>query len=167
MQRSLIFVVLTLGLLGIALTLWFLPYTKIFIIYHAPISFWGKVIDQDKRPVEGANIHYEAIDHYFGPSTAYAGFSDQNGLFSITGIGGAGLYVRVSKDGYYLLGEKSMRGFHTGSSDMPSQDNPAIFELRKRGQTEYIIMIQRYVKIPRCGVSIGCSHLGAAWRQEV
>jgi hypothetical protein len=131
--------------------------SKIITVFSAPISFWGKVIDQNKQPVEGANIHYEAIDHYFGQSTAYQGSSDHDGLFSINGIGGAGLYVRVSKDGYYQLGEKSMRGFHTGSNDMPSRDNPVIFELRKRGETEQIIMIQKIVKIPRNGTPTSMS----------
>ena len=128
--------------------------SKIIHVFSAPISFWGKVIDQDKQPVEGANIHYEAIDHYFGPSSAYQGSSDENGLFSINGIGGAGLYVRVSKDGYYELGVKSMRGFHTGSNDMPSPDNPAIFELRKRGPTEFLIVKGIGHKIARDGTPI-------------
>jgi hypothetical protein len=121
----------------------FSPIGKIYLIYHAPISFWGKVIDQNQKPIEAVNVHYEAVDHYFGPSTAYQGTSDSSGLFSINGVGGAGLYVGVSKDGYYQLGEKSMRGFHTGSSDMPTKENPAIFELRKIGKTENLIYFRR------------------------
>ena len=121
-------------------------------IYSSPISFWGKVIDQNQRPIPDAKISYGAVDKYFSDNgSKYKGRSDENGLFSIVGIHGIALYVEISKDGYYQMGEKSMRGFANGSNEMPTKDNPAIFELRKRGQTEPLIMIERNVKIPRDG----------------
>jgi len=117
--------------------------SKIIRMMQAPISFWGKVIDQNKQPVSDANVLYTAANHYFAGGTNYHGSSDENGLFSITDIQGMALFVEVSKDGYYQVGEKSMRSFP--QAQMPSKDNPAIFELRKKGQAENLIYMRKDV----------------------
>jgi len=115
--------------------------SKIVRMVHAPISFWGKVIDQDKNPVPDANVLYSAADHYFGTGDKYQGSSDGSGLFSITDIQGMALFVEVSKDGYYQVAEKSMRSFP--QAHLPSKDDPAIFELRKKGQAENLIYMRK------------------------
>ena len=71
--------------------------------FKTPISFYGKVIDEKGNPIEGADVKFSAHDQT-NPSiqsSHYSCTSDKDGLFSVTGIHGAGLYVEVSKRGYY------------------------------------------------------------------
>jgi len=102
---------------------------KIAQVFSAPIDFWGKVIDQHGDPVIGAAIHYSAADKYFKDGTKYEGTCDGQGLFSISNIKGAGLFVSVAKSGYYGS-EKSGGSFGYGSPSgeaPPSKEKPAIF----------------------------------------
>jgi flagellar basal body-associated protein FliL len=128
---------------------------KIVQVFNASIDFWGKVIDQDGNPVVGAAVHYSAADKYFKDGTKYEGTSDERGLFSISNIKGAGLYVRVSKDGYYHIDEKSARSFGYGSPSgeaPPSKQQPAILVLQKMGETEPLIKLETGgVLVPKDG----------------
>lgn len=117
---------------------------KIVQVYSASIDFWGKVIDQHGNPVDGAAVHYSVDDKYFRDGTKYEGTSDGQGLFSLSNIKGAGLYVRVAKVGYYHIGEKSARSFGYGTPSgeaPPSKQKPAIFVLQKMGETEPLIKL--------------------------
>src|ERR1700677_3227028 len=64
-----------------------------------PIEFYGKVIDQNERPVTGASV--ELIWTQFYPEKSYATnlLTDDGGLFSLQNVIGAGLGVSVSKVG--------------------------------------------------------------------
>jgi hypothetical protein len=118
--------------------------SKIVQVFSASIEFWGKVIDQHGNPVVGATVHYSAADKYFKDGTKYEGASDERGLFSISNIKGAGLYVRVSKDGYYHIDDKSAHSFGYGSPSgeaPPSKQQPAVFVLQKMGATEPLIKL--------------------------
>jgi len=154
MRQTLITAVACFAIVGLVIACWLSPVLFIHQIYQSPISFWGKVVDQNQQPVDGVHIHYEAVDRPWESGDKYDGSSDETGLFLISGVHGIGLYVRVSKEGYYQLGDKSMRGFHTGSSDMPTKDNPAIFELRKMGETEPLIVKGVGKKIARDGTPV-------------
>lgn len=117
---------------------------KIVQAFSAPIDFWGKVIDQHGDPVIGAAAHYSAADKYFKDGTKYKGTSDAQGLFSISNIKGAGLFVNVAKQGYYGT-EQSGRSFGYGTSSgeaPPTKENPAIFVLHKMGETEPLIKLE-------------------------
>jgi hypothetical protein len=130
---------------------------KILTVFSAPIEFYGKVIDQTGEPVQSAKVYYSAADQYFGKSSKYEGVSDTQGLFSIKGIKGAGLYVEVSKPGYDRLPNKSYGGFGYGmpsGNSPPSKDNPAIFVLRKKGQSEPLISEDRDVKVSKDGTPV-------------
>lgn len=116
---------------------------KILQAFKAPITFYGRVIDEEKQPVAGAKVHYSAADQYFGDSSKYESISDESGFFSITGINGAGLYVNVAKDGYYGTNE-SGAGFGYGvpsGRQPPSKESPAIFVLRKKGIADSLIHV--------------------------
>src|SRR4051812_42251660 len=66
-------------------------------VFNSPISFFGKVQDQDAAPIDGANVEFGAVDKFWESGSNYHATSDANGLFSINGIKGAGLTVAVSK----------------------------------------------------------------------
>jgi len=131
---------------------------KIVTVFSAPISFFGKVVDQTGQPVAGAKVHYSAADRYFGDSSKYEGISDTDGFFSITGIKGAGLYVSVYKDGYdgtKQSGDSFGYGMASGSQP-PSKESPAIFVLRKKGPAEPLAVVSsRQYETPKDGTIVG------------
>ena len=127
--------------------------------FSGPIEFYGKVIDQIGQPIEGAKVHYSAADQYFGGSSKYEGVSDRRGLFSISGIKGAGLYVSVSKDGYQgtkRSGDSFGYGVPSGRP-APSQGEPAIFVLRKTANAEPLILTDKDVVVPPDGRPVSVS----------
>ncbi len=133
---------------------------KIITAFNAPISFYGRVIDQYGQPVSDAKIHYSAADQYFGDSSKREGTSAADGTFSINGIKGAGLYVSVYKDGYDGT-PRSGAGFGYGvptGNRPPSEASPAVFLLRKKGLAVPLLVISsRQYEIPKTGQSVGVS----------
>jgi hypothetical protein len=116
-------------------------------IYSAPISFYGRVQDQFGNPIDNARIDYGAIDKFWANGTNYHGFSDKDGYFSLSGIGGAGLTVGVNKDGYDGIKGKSYQvfGYGMGVDEYrkapPTKDAPAVFTLRKMAPADAVVFI--------------------------
>ena len=79
---------------------------------NASIAFYGRVVDQDGKPLEGVEVRYEssAIPLHpvpWGSTELRKGFrnTDGNGLFSIDGIRGASLTLpSLHKEGYREAG---------------------------------------------------------------
>jgi hypothetical protein len=128
--------------------------------FLTPISFWGKVVDQDGAPVPGATISFGANDHPnpMGGGSNHSRTSDANGLFSIAGIHGVSLFVKVSKEGYYQLSE-SQAGFDyvirgNSSLPLPSASKPALFVLKKKGEAAKLAVKGFRVSIPKDGTPV-------------
>jgi hypothetical protein len=127
-------------------------------VLAAPITFYGRVIDQNGDPVVGADVGYSALDRFMQPGTGYTGTSDKNGEFSISSINGARLSVNVRKKGYYFIDGKSNAAFAYGTGpdgyfqSPPVKGKPAIFILQKMGATEPLIYVgTRYYKVTKNG----------------
>jgi hypothetical protein len=134
---------------------------RVQAIMTTPITFYGKVVDQNGDLVPYANIGYSALDTFMEPGSSYSGKSDERGLFSITGIKGARLSVNVRKEGYYFIDGKSNAAFAYGTGpdgyfrEPPTKRNPAIFFLQKVGETEPLVQLSsRTYKIQRNGTPI-------------
>jgi hypothetical protein len=160
--------------LGIFLGLGRLPprnALKYASLFWTPISFYGKVIDEKGNPVEGADVKFVAGDQMnpYGKNSQYSGKSGKEGMFSISWIHGASLYVEVSKNGYYRT--PSFDG-HRGSSDgfpydgirgktdppIPTPDKSAIFVLRKRGLAASLVQVLKGpVMVPKDGSPVKIS----------
>jgi hypothetical protein len=129
----------------------------IHALMQTPITFCGKVVDEKGSPIAGAKatLYPADNDNTSGPGSKYERTSDGNGLFSITGIHGLGLAVDVSKEGYYQLHQsRGNFGYATGTGEMPphrDSNNPAIFVLRKMGETEALIVAKKEVSLARDG----------------
>lgn len=123
-----------------------------------PITFYGKVVDEKGHPISGAKADLSAADHPMGAGSKYERITDENGLFSITGIHGLGMVAQVSKEGYYTLPQsRGNFGYATGAGESaPHRDpnNPAIFVLRKRGETEPLIAQKFHTEIPKNGTPV-------------
>ena len=109
---------------------------KILSVLATPITFYGKVIDQNGGAVSNANVTYGTIDKFDADGSHFESKSDANGYFSISGIKGAVLTVGVWKDGYYSIDSKSDAAFAYGvgpdatRKEPPTRENPALFILQ-------------------------------------
>lgn len=127
-----------------------------------PIEFFGKVVDQNEAPIEGADITLTPTDSLIGSTMNLRHLkSDANGFFSITDLHGVSLGVDVRKDGYYRpekwggkIGWSAQfdypvdlgRGRH-----IPRKDSPVIFHLYKPTQTEALIHTSKNCQMPKDG----------------
>jgi len=73
--------------------------------YSSPIDFWGKVIDAEGNPVEGASVKIivsnDASWSFDGGSNSnYTKNTDKNGLFKLLGKKGAALSASAMCEGY-------------------------------------------------------------------
>jgi hypothetical protein len=79
---------------------------------NVPIAFYGRVVDQDSRPLQGVTVKYTltsipTIPVLWGPSETKdeTCVSDQNGLFAVEGRRGSGLDITgLAKQGYRKSG---------------------------------------------------------------
>ena len=112
--------------------------------WQAPIEFYGKVVDEDTNPIEGANVQFQWSE---SPTQNVAKTSvtksDPDGLFSFQGERGRSLDVSVSKEGYYSSRKDKIGYMYALADDIfsPSISNPVIFHLRKKGKGESLIHI--------------------------
>lgn len=120
--------------------------------WKTPIEFYGKVIDEQNQPVPEAEVEAEWV----GTSQKYGGdgvgkmkvTSGTNGLFSVNGIEGKRLLVRVSKEGYYRRkswndGAFEYGGFWLEEFIEPDRNNPVIFHLVKRPVAEPTLRVRQ------------------------
>jgi hypothetical protein len=131
-------------------------------VFTTPISFYGQVVDDAGKAISGASIKLMVADKPWGKSSVYEQLSDNQGFFSLTGARGAGLAVDISKQGYYSTAKARGRFVYGGvrSRDDPANpttQSPAIFVLRKMGETEPLLAIDRDVMIPKNGQPVEIS----------
>ncbi len=109
-------------------------------LYQQPIDFTGIVTDEKNAPVEGAFVHFEALDSTTGGHTDYAAETDHGGFFRGPAMRGRALLVTVAKEGYYTIPFLS-DGFFVHEGPEPSMHwklmpqeagTPAAFVLRAR-----------------------------------
>ncbi len=141
-------------------------------VFHKPIVFNGKVIDEKGNPVSDANVKYDANNNPdpMGRGSEGTTMTDARGLFSIHSQG-IGLFVRVSKVGYYdvptsddnhRIGSyaRFSNAERIGKSDLaiPRSERPTIFVLRKKGEAASLIRVsERPVKVPKNGAPVEIS----------
>jgi len=114
------------------------------------IVFYGKVVDENENAVAGAEIKFAVHDLSKSARTEYQTVSDANGLFSLTGIQGRWMGINLSKDGYYTpVKENRSYEYYNRFAKIaePDLDNPVVFHLRKKGDAEAMIHLEKQVPI--------------------
>jgi hypothetical protein len=125
--------------------------------WKVPIEFYGKVIDQDHRPVADATIHFQWTDLSPKGTSNHTTVSDSNGIFALRGKHGKSLGVRVGKVGYYTVdGGQGMVGFEYASPYEewfyePDEALPVIFRLLKKGAAEPLLQCSVELELPGNG----------------
>ncbi len=136
---------------------------KVMTVLSTPIVFYGKVIDQNGKPVSKARIGYGVLDKFNEPGSNYHNYTNEKGYFEMSGIRGAVVTVTASKEGYYYIEDKSSQSFAYGigpdssTKPPPTKDNPAVFVLQKKGETEPLIRWEKNVLISRTGSPVEIS----------
>jgi len=125
---------------------------------NAPITFYGKVVDQNGSPVPFARAAYGLLDKFNESGSNGHVDADANGFFTIQGVRGAAIGVNVSKSGYYQIHKVSDQYFSYGSGGdsmskpPPPRDNPAVFVLQKMGEKVPLVYAgTRYYKVSKDG----------------
>lgn len=131
---------------------------KISEIFSAPISFFGKVVDEDGRPIQGASVQYVIADRLYESGNSFSGVSGADGRFSISGLRGATLGVAVRKSGFHFIDGQSSRTFAFGvpadstRNAPPKESDPAVFVLRKMGESQPLLHVKaRQIDLPKDG----------------
>ncbi|MBI2813877.1 MAG: hypothetical protein HYX71_06305 [Opitutae bacterium] len=109
--------------------------------FNTPITFYGIVLDEKDLQVSAPTVLYASIDGSFDGERKLQG--DQGGRFTISGIRGKYLDVKVAHPGYYEIGE-SRRRFTYASNDRgpdfkPDPAKSEIFRLRKKGEAAELV----------------------------
>jgi hypothetical protein len=85
-------------------------------------------------------------------------FTDDQGLFSITGKTGRGITIRVSKDGYYTPKQQQISfdyaGFWEANYHQPDPHHPVLFHLRKKQQGEVLSRGEIHPMLPPNGAPV-------------
>lgn len=124
--------------------------------WKRPIEFFGKVVDEQNKPVDGASIRFVWSDlSSKGTSEAHT-FSDVDGLFCLKGVRGKGLSVHISSADHYVSQSRNQFAFEYADPDepifhIPDPNNPVIFHLRRKGQTERLVVMRSNLNIPGVG----------------
>lgn len=128
---------------------------KLLDFYSAPISFYGKVVDENGLPIGGARIKLVVADKPLTDGTDHERLSHSNGLFELTTTG-ADVGVWVSKEGYYSTAESKgyfEYGFGYRQTN-PTPDKPAMFVLRKMGETEKLVHLSKSIRVLKDGTPV-------------
>lgn len=109
--------------------------------YNTPIVFYGLVLDQFDQPVPNARVEYDSVGGSFEGDRELV--TDAQGRFTITGIRGKRLRIRVTHAGYYNKDYGSSyyvyAGNDRGPDFKPDPSKPEIFRLRKKGEAAELV----------------------------
>ncbi len=121
--------------------------------WRTPIEFYGKAVDENNSPVEGVKIEFSCTDLSSAGNSYYRTTSDASGLFSLKNVQGKLLVVRISKEGYYTSKKENNSFNYVGENVnfVPDSNNPIVFHLRKKGQAEPLIGLDKDFQISISG----------------
>lgn len=134
-------------------------------IFHTSMTLYGRVEDQDGKPIPNASVNLYPLDHpdYRKTSGKITIVSDEDGKFFVTGLKGASLGVSVFKEGYIHLSPLSHPsssytvGYARGSESGRRYSNPKtplIMRLQNPGRMEPLIYVWKRWKLPIDGTPL-------------
>ncbi len=137
-------------------------FLKILEREQVPLDFYGRVVDENGDGVPGATVEVSASQfnilkaaEMFVEAKKLKLQTDPLGNFSVTGLRGYSLVVRVEKDGYFTSAENPSGFGYVGA---PKQNfrgdpqKPVVFRLaRKRGAEPLLYHRYKAFEVPRDG----------------
>src|SRR5436190_4368625 len=79
--------------------------------WKIPIRFYGRVVDENERPVAGVDVHFQWTDLSPKGTSVADSKSDAHGFFSLENVDGKSLLVRLLKPGYYTTDARNQVNF--------------------------------------------------------
>jgi len=132
-----------------------------FYDWKIPIKFYGKVLDQYSRPVSEATVHLQWVNRQGSEGVGESVIeTDGNGQFSLDGVKGKHLGVKISKEGYYdVSGAENQIDFEYANPGeqtfyQPNAVDPVIFHMRKKGAVEQIVKKSLELQPPGSGAPV-------------
>jgi Carboxypeptidase regulatory-like domain len=111
--------------------------------WKMPINFYGKVVDENGKPIQGAAVRFQWTDMSETGTTEKITQTDEQGMFSLTNEKGKRLLVFVSSAGYHAVnrGRASFEyaAFFEPNYIEPDSNDPVIFRMIKKGASEPLI----------------------------
>lgn len=123
-------------------------------LFKTPIELYGRVEDQNGKPVPRATVKMYPIDSPFGTASASSVImtSDTEGNFSVKGLRGASMGVEVFKDGYVHItpldgpASQASVSYAAGAKSGKRYSNPKtplVLRLQNPGRMEPLVCIDR------------------------
>lgn len=116
------------------------------VLTSNPIKFFGRVVDQDNRPLSsvrvigktGSKTGFMSEEH-----RTYETTTDENGDFVFKGFSGSGLGVELEKEGYLYKRVNRTYNFSSFTSDRethsPDPNQPEVFQMWEQSGAEPMI----------------------------
>jgi len=130
---------------------------------QVPLSFYGRAVDQDGAGVDGATVtltytHFDLTvpQYHFLGEGSRSMKTDQQGFFTVSGIKGYGLAIKVSKEGY-LASKRNFPGanyVHVAKPFSPDLSKPVVYLLRKKGVPVPLVSSVRNYVLRRDGAPL-------------
>ncbi|MGA2177636.1 MAG: carboxypeptidase-like regulatory domain-containing protein [Verrucomicrobiota bacterium] len=131
---------------------------------NVPIAFYGKVVDQNNRPVSDVKVCLEVrVGYYTSPTTGRERWdpisveTDAEGNFVLNNVmGGFVQFKTIEKEGYKLLPKQAKEGFmYYPAQFHPDSNNPVVFKMWKKGGAEPLAGSAWHGKVACDGTPIG------------
>ena len=126
--------------------------------WKRPINFFGKVVDQNDDPVEGAAVRFQWVNLQGSEGVEEADTTtDAEGRFSLRDKNGKNLGVNISKEGYHDASpyDNQLNFEYANPAERtfyePNASNPVTFRLRKKGKSEKLITNEVKFDLPGQG----------------
>ena len=126
---------------------------------NVPIKFWGKVVDQDGKPLHNVIVKYRvqraSLPYGSGSSIIGTVASASDGLFSIANVRGATLGMEgFVKDGYRLMQNQKVDFGYSRSPEIyvPIPDSPRIYIMAANNAQNNVRFISRELRLPWDGM---------------
>ena len=131
---------------------------------NVPISYYGKVVDQDETPIGGVKIHYSVQSLYALPvlpgakSEFFDVVTDASGLFVIAGHTGSGIGIdTLTKEGYKYSAKAGRGALYSGNGERdyrPDAKSPEIFTMVQLGAAERLVKYDAHPTVPCDGTPV-------------
>ena len=132
--------------------------------FNVPISFWGKVSDQDGRPLAGVKVRY-SVRKMAVPAAGFPDYRPEsydlttggNGEFTITGKSGDSLSIdAVSKEGYQPSSREQRTFAYAQAPTIfaPDTQRPVVFTMVKAGDAVQLKRFTGRMGVPYDGTVV-------------
>ncbi len=128
--------------------------------WKVPINFYGKAVDENGKPVLGADVRFQWTDLSTTGTQERQVETDAHGSFSLNDVKGKRLVVRVTKVGYYAADSRNQSSFEYANPfeevfHQPKINAPVLFHLRKQHLVADVISKSTEVVVPGDGTISG------------